>query len=134
MAKIEEKGFAKFELFLKELKKRENVRLERVADYGLVEPAKRSGAIVMQPMVRVVVTAFDRDKSEILRWQEQKDANRMVTIHIGVGRGSHNEHEFTARGQELKAILVDEGYQVDDGEWTAETANALLDARKRVIG
>mgnify|MGYP001549342957 CR=1 FL=1 len=85
-------------------------------------------------MVRVVATAFDRENAEILRWQEQKDANQMVTIVAGTGKGRHNEQELVARKHELMAILRDEGYQVDEGEWTIESATAFLEARRRALG
>ena len=134
MAKIRVTPYQRFDLFLSELHNRSNIRFVRLADYGLVEPAKRSGAFVMQPMVRVVASAFDRDKEEILRWQEQKDANQMVTIVAGRSDGLHSDQELVARKEELRAILQDEGFQVDEGEWTSENANAFLQTRKRVVG
>jgi hypothetical protein len=45
--------------FFDALQAREHIRLVKVADQGLVEPARRGATLVMQPMVRVVATAFD---------------------------------------------------------------------------
>ena len=57
------------------------VRRIRVADQGLVEPARSGSGWVMQPRVRVVATALDFNGGEggrILRWQETHDTGSGV--------------------------------------------------------
>src|SRR3954451_16242947 len=86
--------FDTFAKFLAELGKpeRSHVRLVKVEDQGLVEPARQGPAFVMQPRVRVVATAFDHKTNEILRWQHKWDVGSgTVTIHAESGQDSHRD-------------------------------------------
>ncbi len=78
--------------FFRELQERPHVHLVKVADQGLVQPARRGGGIVMQPMVRVVATAFDYKTNEILRWDDTWDVGSNVVSQGGKdGEGRHND-------------------------------------------
>ena len=88
----------------------------------------------MQPRVRVVATAFDRSAQEILRFQEKRDADQMVTVITGKNHGHHNDYDMVARKDELKALLLDGGFQVEGGEWTPESAGQFLEVYKQALG
>jgi hypothetical protein len=123
-----------FKEFVHELQHRPSIRVVRVTDYGGVEPSNRQGAWVMQPFVKVVAAAFDKVAGEIVQYVEQKDADQMVTVIAGTGRAEHNDFDVVARKDELKALLQDAGYQVEDGEWTVRAAEAFLVARQKAYG
>jgi hypothetical protein len=110
------------------------IRRVLLTDYALIEPTPEGGAIVMMPMVRVVATAFDRQAGIIYRWSEHGKSERMVTIIAGTGKGPNPGGRLTARKEEVRQILREEGYEVDDGEWTPENASAYVDARARAFG
>jgi hypothetical protein len=104
-----------------------------LTDYASIEPRKVESAFVLAPMVKVVATAFDRDRGFIYRWSEQDESERMVTIIAGTGKGP-NPSRLASRKEEVRQILREEGFEVDEGEWTPESAEAFLDARRRAIG
>lgn len=120
--------FTSIREFFGELGKREHLHVVRVADWGLVEPARRAnGAIVMQPMVRVVATAFDHGHNEILRWHDKWDVgSSVVTVNAGAGAGgmSHGRHADPTGARTRDAIIAEcrkRGLQVErDREWTRE--------------
>ena len=104
------------------------IRRVLLTDYALIEPTPDGGAVVMVPMVRVVATAFDRRPAGIIyRWSEQGESERMVTIYRGTGKGPSPGGRLSARKEEVRQILREEGYEVDDGEWTAENASEYVD-------
>ena len=105
-----------------------------LTDYATIEPVRENGAIVMVPMLRVVATLFDRGGNLIYRWSEQKPSKRMVTILAGAGRGPNSEPALASRKEEVRQVLRDEGFEVDEGEWTPDSARAFLEARHRLIG
>jgi hypothetical protein len=118
-----------FEEFLNSLAsdERSHVRLVKVDDQGLVEPAKQGTVFVMQPRVRIVATAFDHRKNEILRWQDKWDVgSNKVTIHAGSGQGSHRDPTGARTRDLIIAALELRGYQVSRGEWTPDSIAGIL--------
>src|SRR5260221_7640532 len=81
------KPFKSIRAFLEALEAKPHIHLVKVADQGLVEPARRGSALVMQPMVRVVATAFDFKTNKILRWDDKWDVGSGV-VSLDVTRGS----------------------------------------------
>jgi hypothetical protein len=122
---------------LKELiEKAKLARIGRLllADYSTLEPKRQGRAFVMMPVVRVIVTAFDAGSGAIYRWWEQQESKRTVTIVAGTNRGPNADPSMVTRKEVIRGLLRDEGFQVDDGEWTPEAARAAVDARKHVFG
>lgn len=116
-----------FDEFVKEVRSRQHVRLVKLDDQGLVEPARKSGAIVMQPRVRIVVTALDDEKPEILRWEKKWDVGSgVVTINAFTGKGKYNDPTGKLTREKVKAALEARSLLVSDGEWTKESAEAAL--------
>jgi len=104
-----------------------------LTDYSAVEPKKINGAIVLVGMVTVVATAFDRKNKVIYRWSEQGESERMVTITAGTGRGRSTGGRLAARKQEIFQVLREEGFEVDEGEWTPESAAAFVASRREIV-
>lgn len=109
---------------------RAHIRLVKVEDQGLVEPVRQGKALVMQPRIRVVATAFDYKTNEILRWERKWD--------VGVGRGTSDpasgsaghgpphDPTGTRTRDEVIAAFESRGYQVSRGEWTPRAVLAAL--------
>jgi hypothetical protein len=112
-----------FDELLAELAKpeRSHVHIVKVDDQGMVEPTRKGKAFVMQPMVRVVVTALDYTKPEILRFQK--------TWEVGSGAASIDPTGTKTRDQ-ITAAIEARGLQVSQGEWTQESASAALQGVK----
>lgn len=107
--------------FFKALEDRPHVRLVKVADQGLVQPARRGGAIVMQPMVRVVATAFDYRTNEILRWDDTWDVGSNVVNNVTAGQGRHNDPTGARTRDKIILECQKRSLQVvRDEEWTPE--------------
>ena len=123
MAKENELTSTRFDTiqeFFKALEDRPHVRLVKVADQGLVQPAKRGSVIVMQPMVRVVATAFDFKKNEILRWDDTWDVGSNVVSLNGM-TGRNNDPTGTRTRDKIILECKKRSLQVDrDAEWTPE--------------
>jgi|SRR5665213_3088210 len=114
-------SFDTIQEFFEELKGRPYVRLVKVADQGLVEPAKRGTATVMQPMVRVVATAFDYDKNQILSWANKWDVGSGVSINASTGQGDHNDPTGVRTRDKIILECQKRSLQVvRDEEWTPE--------------
>lgn len=106
--------------FLDAVGARPHIRLIKVDDQGLVGPARRGSAIVMQPMVRVVATAFDHHKEEILRWEHTHDVGRdVVTLNVGGdANGRHRDPTGARTRDELTRLAELRSLTVSRGEWT----------------
>lgn len=125
---LEHDVFGDFEEFLKEVQRRPHIRLVKLDDQGLVEPARKGRAIIMQPRVRIVVTALDDKKPEILRWEKKWDVGSgVVTIDAFTGRGKCNDPTGKLTRAKVKAALEARSLLVSDGEWTKQSAEAALD-------
>ena len=121
--------FGSFKEFQAELQKpeRSHVRLVKVHDQGLVEPAKQGPAFVMQPRVRIVATAFDHNENEILRWHHKWDVgNGTATINAPSGQAAHRDPTGTRTRDQTIAALELMGYQVSRGEWTPASIAGIL--------
>ena len=120
--------FDTIQQFFEALKNREHIRLVKVADQGLVRPAKRNGAVVMQPMVRVVATAFDYDANEILRWADTWDVGSdVVSINANTGQGHHDDPTGTRTRDKIILECQKRSLQVvRDEEWTPQDATDTL--------
>lgn len=110
--------------------KRRDIRLVKVADQGLVEPVRRGTALVMQPMVRVVATAFDFERNKILRWDDKWDVgSSVVRLDAGNGRGQHNDPTGTRTRDSIILECQKRGLQVVRGEeWTPKDLTDTLAA------
>lgn len=108
--------------FFGDLDNRPHVRLVKVADQGLVKPATRGDAIVMQPMVRVVATAFDYKKNEIIRWDDTWDVGSgVVSLNVTTGQGHHNDPTGARTRENIILECQKRSFQVvRDEEWTPE--------------
>jgi hypothetical protein len=102
-----------------------------LAEYSSVEPRQQGTSFVLAPMLKVVATAFDRENGVIYRWWEQDESERMVAI---AGNGTNLAGKLTVRKDQVRDFLREDGFEVDEGEWTPESAEAFLDARKKAIG
>ena len=74
----------------------------------------------MQPMVRVVATAFDYDKNEILRWADKWDVGSgTVTMDVTPGQGRHNDPTGALTRDKIILECQKRSLQVvRDQEWT----------------
>lgn len=113
-----------------EAAKTANVRRVLLTDYAAVEPKKTKSGTVLVGVVTVVATALDRTKMVIYRWHETGESNQTVRIGTGHGPGARS----TAQKQEVLQIFREEGFEVDDGEWTPKLAEAYLASRKYIVG
>jgi hypothetical protein len=121
--------FDPFDDLLTELAKpgRSHIRLVKVDDEGLVEPARQGTALVMQPRVRIVATALDHTTGEILRYQKKWDVGSgKVTINVFRGRGSYSDPTGAKTRDQIIAALEARGFSVSQGEWTLESAKDAL--------
>lgn len=105
-----------FDEFLRKIKDQERIRLVKLRDEGLVEPAHQGGAIVMQPRIRIVVSAFDPVELKVFRWEQKYDAGSVVTIHTN-GKGTHKDQSTIMTIESIRRRLEDEQYMVTDGEF-----------------
>ena len=115
-------SFDTIQAFFDELEKRQHIRLVKVADQGLVEPAKRGSVLVMQPMVRVVASAFDYKTDEILRWDEKWDVGSNTVSTDASARRNHHDDPTGARTRDriIKESQKRSLQVVRDEEWTLE--------------
>ena len=92
---------------------RAHVRLVEVDDRGLVEPVRQGNALLMQPRVRVVATAFDYKTNEILRRQRKWDmGSGRGTPDAAPGPHSPGDPTGTRTRDEVIAAIESRGYQV----------------------
>jgi hypothetical protein len=119
--------------FLDEVKK-SGIRRVLLTDYATVEPKREGGAVVLVGMVRVVATALDQKQNVIYRWFEEDESERMVTIVAGTGRGRNPGGHLAARKDQVFQVFREEGLEVDNGEWTPDSADAYLTSRKKIVG
>jgi hypothetical protein len=126
-------SFTMFDDLLAELAKpeRSHIHVVKVDDQGLIEPTRQGKAFVMQPMVRVVATALDYKKPEILRFEKKwKAGSGAVSINVFSGRGWYIDPSGTKTRDQIIAAIEARGLQVSNGEWTPDSAAAALDGVK----
>jgi hypothetical protein len=106
--------------FFQALEDRSHVRLVKVADQGLVQPVKRGSAVVMQPMVRVVATAFDYKTNEILSWDDKWDVGTgAVGVNVNTAQGHHKDPTGVQTREKIILECQKRSLQVvRDEEWT----------------
>jgi hypothetical protein len=129
----EPKDFKMVDELLTELARpeRAHIHLVKVDDQGLVEPIRKGKAFVMQPMVRLVATALDYKRPEILRFQKKWEAGSgAVSIDVFSGRGSYIDPTGTKTRDRIVAAIEARGLQVSKGEWTQDSAAAALEGVK----
>jgi hypothetical protein len=86
-------------------------------------------------MTTVAATVLDARSSKIYRWEQKGRSKGTVTINAGVGRGPVGAGEPVAQlRDDVRQILRDEGFEVDEGEWTPDSAERFLASRRRLIG
>jgi hypothetical protein len=113
--------------FIDQLEAR-HVRLVKLADYGNVEPVKKGSGYVLQPTIRVVATALDAAAREILSWAVKGEARKMIARAAGTRRGPSPDSERVANKQQARDVLRQLGYDVDEGEWDARSAERVIAA------
>ena len=119
--------YADFAAFLADLQGRPRARSVKVDDQGLVEPVRKGRALVMQPRVRIVVTALDLGVPEILRWKRKGDTGSgVVTLDALTGRGTYADPTGMETRRQVTAKLEARGFVVSDGEWTPAAAEDAL--------
>lgn len=106
--------------------------------YGSVEPVREGSATVLAGMTTVAATILDsRDARapKICRWEEKGRSKGMVKIATGAGRVSVGAGGPVAQlRDDVHELLRDDGFEVDDGEWTPESAVRSIASRQRLIG
>lgn len=107
MLKVTIADLKSFDEFLKSIQGGK-IRMIKLVACGFTAPAERGGAIVVQPGVRIVITAFDKKGTQIYRWQELTDAADV------------------AKTDNLRQRLQLEGFVVEKGEWTQKGVERLL--------
>lgn len=112
--------------FLRESARSGSIRLVKLEDYGFTAPVKRGETVVIQPMVRLVATAFDKQNRTIYRWQETTEARRGVSIQASTGNGTHDEATVVMEKDRVRQLLQLEGFSVEKGEWTPAGVETLL--------
>ena len=123
---ITEEKCSSFKDFVDKIEKAGTIRLVKLKDQGFTAPATRDGIVVIQPMVRIVATAFDRKQSKIIRWEVTADARNGVSIDATTGQGTHDETTMKADKERIRQTLQLDGYSVENGEWTVPTVEILL--------
>jgi hypothetical protein len=116
--------------------KAHDLSLKRVllTSYGSVEPVRDPSALVLAGMTTVTATLFD-GSDHIYRWEQKGRSKGIVTIRAGTGRGNIGAGEPVARlRQDVYELLRNEGFEVDDGEWTPDSAGRFLASRLKLIG
>jgi len=125
--------FKMFDELLAELAKdeRSHIHVVKVDDQGLVEPMRKGKAFVMQPKVRVVATALDYKKLQILRFEKTWDVGSgAVSINVFSGRGAYVDPTGTKTRDQIVAAIEARGLQVSKGEWTKDSAAAAQEGVK----
>lgn len=112
--------------FLREVNAAGSIRLVKVEDYGLTAPVNRGGAVVIEPRVRVVVTAFDKRQKTIFRWQETAAARQAAGLAAEVGRGRGEVAVTPLEKERVRQRLQLEGFVVESGEWMPSEVETLL--------
>lgn len=125
MARIKDEIAADFDEFLRLIGRRD-IRLVKLADYGLVEPVTEKGVTVMQPMVRIVATAFDKASGTLVRWEDKRRTRQGIHVCADGGASRHSDKRSLALREHLTQRLQIEGYNVADGEWTADQLQSLI--------
>jgi hypothetical protein len=101
-----------------------------LTDYPSVDTKRTRDGFVLVGMLMVVATALDRKKKVIYRWFEEGESEKMVSA--GNGRGQKTGALVT-RKQQVHQVLREEGFEVDEGEWTPASAEAFLTARRKIV-
>lgn len=101
------------------------IRLVKLEDYGFTAPADKDGMIVIQPMVRLVATAFDKRSGTIYRWHETTAARQTFSIRA-TNRGGSPDEVVLMEKDRVRQLLQLEGFSVEKGEWTPATIETLL--------
>ena len=121
------RDYGEFATFLGELERRPRARSVKVDDQGLVDPVPNGRAMIMQPRVRIVVTALDLGVPEILRWERKwNTGNGAVTLTALTGRGTYTDPTGMETRRQVTAKLQARGFVVSDGEWTPASAGDAL--------
>ena len=126
MSTVKLKDEPSFKDFLGAITQCSSVRLVKLEDYGFTAPVTKEGTVVIQPMVRLVATAFDKQSDTIYRWQETTEARRGVSIQASTRRGAHEEAAVLMEKDRVRQTLQLEGFSVEKGEWTPASVETLL--------
>jgi hypothetical protein len=122
MVKLED--ISTFEDFLRVITAAGSIRLVKLEDYGFTAPVNRDGAVVIEPRVRLVATAFDKQRNTLYRWQETTDARQVVSVKPLTGR--RVREEVLMEKDRVRQLLQLEGFSVEKGEWTPDGVETLL--------
>jgi hypothetical protein len=103
MATIKVVDASSFDEFVRAITNAGSIRLVKLEDYGFTSPVDKDGMIVIQPMIRLVATAFDKRSGTIYRWRETTEARRAVNIRGATGPGAP------------EGVVLTQGQQPDPG-------------------
>ena len=109
--------------------KKSGIRRVLLTDYASTEMKPEGDALVLVGMTEVVATALDRGGKVIYRWSEAGESKQMVAFIGGAARGRR-----VGRKDQLFQVLREEGFEVDEGEWTPESAEAFFASRRAIVG
>jgi hypothetical protein len=125
MSTIKVVDVSTFDEFVRAITDAGSIRLVKLEDYGFTSPVEKDGMISIQPMVRLVATAFDKRNGTIYRWQETTEARRAVNIRSATGSGAP-EGVVLMEKDRVRELLQLEGFSVEKGEWTLAAVETLL--------
>ena len=103
-----------------------HIRLVKLTDYGNFGPVKKGSGYVLQSTIRVVATALDAATHEIVSWEVEGEARKMITRAAGTRRGRCPDSERVDDKQQARDVLRQLGYDVDEGEWDARSAERVI--------
>ena len=78
----------------------------------------------------IVLTAYSGKHKLLHRWRATREAQSMVTIVAGTGRGTASSGSFAEEADNIRARLELEGIQIVEGEWLQEDIEQLLKKSK----
>jgi hypothetical protein len=111
-----------------------NLKRVLLTSYGSLESVRDQGALVLAGMTTVTATLFD-GSDHIYRWEQKGRSKGTVTIRAGTACGNVGAGEPVARLRlDVYELLRNEGFEVDDGEWTPDSAGRFLASRLKLIG
>jgi hypothetical protein len=94
---------------------------------------KKGSGYAFQSTIRVVATALDAATHEIVSWEVEGEARKMITRAAGTRRGRSPDSERVADKQQARDVLRQLGYDVDEGEWDARSAERVISALEEAI-
>jgi hypothetical protein len=93
---------------------------------------KKGSGYAFQSTIRVVATALDAATHEIVSWEVEGEARKMITRAAGTRRGRSPDSERVADKQQARDVLRQLGYDVDEGERVISALEEAIKPRPKV--